>query len=252
MKYTETEIEEMIKEYRESLKPDWTKLLTEQTPRGKDLEKPSVIKQYDKGEIISLDQDVNDLGKGTLHDIIMSRRSIRKYTDEFMTLHELSYLCKLTCHIRRIGDGYALGVVPTGGARSTLETYIYVNHVKGLKQGLYHYMKDTGNIRLINEDLSEEQVNESLLGQLRNAAVVFYFSATPYRSEYKYSFTAHKMVAMEAGHASQNLYLASESIGYGMVAIAAYDQTKADLLLELDTSNEFVLYAATIGKKNIE
>lgn len=249
MKYTEAEIAKMIQEYRESLKPDWTKLHTDQTPRGKDLEKPSVVKQYSKGEIVLLDQDVSDLGLGSLHDIIMSRRSIRKYSDAFMSLRELSYLCKLTCHIRRVGDGFALGVIPTGGARNTLETYIYVNKVQGIKKGMYHYMKDTGNIRLIDESLTDVQVDESLLGQLRDAAVVFYFSATPYRSEYKYSFTAHKMVAMEAGHASQNLYLATESIGYGMVAIAAYDQDKADQLLKLNTSDEFVVYAATVGKK---
>ena len=47
----------MIKLYRESLRPDWTTLLTEQTPRGKELETPSVIKNYDHGEIIDLDKE---------------------------------------------------------------------------------------------------------------------------------------------------------------------------------------------------
>jgi nitroreductase len=56
------------------------------------------------------------------------------------------------------------------------------------------------------------------------------------------------MIAMEAGHACQNLYLAAESIDFGAVAIAAYDQKKADQLLELD-EEEFVIYAATVGKK---
>ena len=56
------------------------------------------------------------------------------------------------------------------------------------------------------------------------------------------------MIAMEAGHACQNLYLAAESIDCGVVAIGAYHQQKADQLLELD-EEEFVIYAATLGKK---
>jgi SagB-type dehydrogenase family enzyme len=251
MKYSENQINEMIKTYRESLKPLWKKLHTEQTPRGKDMEKPSVVKTYNEGEIVVLSQDVNDLGKKSVYDTIMDRRSIRKYTDEIMSFNELSYLCKLTCHIRMNGGSYALGVVPTGGARNSLETYIYVNRVEDLESGLYHYMKDTGNLRLINKDITNDMVNESLMGQLRNANVVFYWTTIPYRSEYKYSFTAHKMIAMEAGHACQNLYLAAESIDYGVVALCAYNQEEADKLLSLN-EEEFVVYAATVGKKNKE
>jgi len=249
MKYTEKEINELIKVYRESLKPNWNLLHTEQTPRGKALEKPSIYKTYQEGEVIELNQDIANLSNRTLDDIIMSRRSIRKYSKDLISFDELSYLLKLTCDIRQIGNGFALGVVPTGGARNTLETYFYANNVEGLNKGLYHYQKDTKNIRLIKKDVDPESVNDSTLGQLRDTGIVVFWSTIPYRSEYRYIFTAHKMIAMEAGHASQNLYLAAESIDCGMVAIAAYDQSKVDKLLELDGEDEFVVYVATVGKK---
>jgi SagB-type dehydrogenase family enzyme len=141
-----------------------------------------------------------------------------------------------------------MGVIPTGGATSTLETYFYVNKAEGFDKGLYHYKKDTNQLQLIHKGLSEELVNEAISGQLREAALVVFWTATPYRGEYKYQFVTHKMIAMEAGHACQNLYLAAESIDCGVVAIAAYNQVKADQLLDLN-KEEFVIYAATLGKK---
>lgn len=178
----------------------------------------------------------------------MSRRSIRKYQDISLSLDELSYIMKLTCHIRKIRPGIAQGVVPTGGARNTLETYIYIRKAEGLKPGIYHYMKDTGNLRLIDETIKDETVNEALNHQLRDAAAVVIWTCIPYRSEYKYSFTAHKMIAIEAGHACQNLYLACEAIDYGVVALNAYSQEKLDNLLHVG-DEEFVVYCATLGKK---
>ena len=109
-------------------------------------------------------------------------------------------------------------------------------------------MKETNNIRLISDSITDLDVNEALFGQLRDCAVSVFWSAIPYRSEYKYSFTAHKMIAIEAGHACQNLYLACEAIDCGMVAIAAYDQEKADKLFKIG-EEEFIVYCATLGKK---
>jgi SagB-type dehydrogenase family enzyme len=76
----------------------------------------------------------------------------------------------------------------------------------------------------------------------------------PYRSEWRYSLEAQKYALLDAGHVCQNLYLACEAIGCGTCAIGAYDQKLADELLDLssepsyDKDNEFVVYAAAVGK----
>ncbi len=57
-----------------------------------------------------------------------------------------------------------------------------------------------------------------------------------------------KMIALDAGHLCQNLYLASEAIGAGTCAIGAYDQDKMDAILDVDGKEEFVIYAAPVGK----
>ena len=249
MGYTLDKIKKLNKIYRESLRPDWTQLDYEQTDKGQKLPKPNVCKSYDSKEIVTLIKDDLHLSDRNLYDIIMSRRSIRQYENVNMTIQELSYLCKLTCSISKIGPGYAFGVIPTGGATSSQETYLFINNVESVNRGLYHYKKDTGDLELVREELTKIDVNKAILNQLRDCAVVFFFTTTPYRAEYKYQYVSHKMLAIEAGHASQNLYLASESIGYGMVAIAAYDQKLSDELLQLNPEKEFVIYVATVGKK---
>lgn len=62
----------------------------------------------------------------------------------------------------------------------------------------------------------------------KKAAVMFAWSTTPYRSEWKYDISAHKKILIDIGHVSQNLYLASESIHAGACAIGIYDQKLID------------------------
>lgn len=59
---------------------------------------------------------------------------------------------------------------------------------------------------------------------------------------------AHKVIALDAGHVCQNLYLACEAIDAGTCAIAAYDQEELDELLGLDGEEEFSIYLAPVGK----
>ena len=66
--------------------------------------------------------------------------------------------------------------------------------------------------------------------------------------EWRYHLAAHKVIALDAGHVCQNLYLAVEAIGAGTCAIAAYNQEIMDRLLKLDPKEEFAIYMAVVGK----
>lgn len=59
---------------------------------------------------------------------------------------------------------------------------------------------------------------------------------------------SHKVIALDAGHVCQNLYLACEAVGAGACAIAAYDQDAMDELLGVDGRDEFTVYLAPVGK----
>ena len=97
----------------------------------------------------------------------------------------------------------------------------------------------------------DRRIVQAALGQPYpgEAAVTFIWTAVPYRMEWRYGIVAHKVIAVDAGHVCQNLYLACEAIDAGACAMAAYDQEGMDELLRVDGQDEFTIYLASVGRK---
>lgn len=55
---------------------------------------------------------------------------------------------------------------------------------------------------------------------------------------------------IDAGHITENLYLAATSIGLGGCAIAALEEEICNKKFKLDGDNEFIFYAMPIGTIN--
>ena len=83
---------------------------------------------------------------------------------------------------------------------------------------------------------------------LARAAAVFVWTALPARTEWRYGPASVKVIALDAGHVCQNLYLACEAVGAGTCAVAAYHQQLMDRLVQVDGEEEFVIYLAPVGK----
>lgn len=187
-----------------------------------------------------------------LSSAIRNRRSRRDYQPQPLTLEELSFLLWATQGIRQfIDQGHAYRTVPSAGCRHALETYLAVLRVDGLLPGVYRYLPREHQLLFeFSEDRLGEKVSRAAFRQPypARAAVTFIWSAIPYRMEWRYGLAAHKVIALDAGHVCQNLYLACEAIGCGTCAVAAYDQEAMDRLLRLDGEEEFVIYLAPVGK----
>lgn len=224
-----------------------------ESDQKKQLPQPPLTKDAITDNIIKLTKDFSAVIKEENYlDLLKERKSNRVYKKESVTLEQLSFLLWTTQGIKEIrGDNYAtVRYVPSGGARHALETYLAVLNVEGLKKGIYHYLPMDHSLELIEAvDNLEVKVSDSLCKQkfAGKAAVVFYYSAVPYRSEWRYPLEAHKLVLIDAGHAVQNLYLSCGAIGCGTCAIAAYNQELADKLFRLDGEEEFIIYAAPVG-----
>lgn len=243
--------EQKISSNRQIFYEDWRELRDIETDRQKKLPRPIMFKQAKEGNsTIACIKEFPTITQKTLSECIQNRRSLRKYSKTPLTFEEVSYLLWETSRVMDYKPGVTFRTIPTGGATNSMETYVYFNNVKGYSKGLYHYIQDKHQLTLLDESSDlEGRVNDSLNHQLRDASVVFFFSAVLYRSEYKYVYFAHKMIAIEAGHACQNLSLASEVIDSGAVALCAYVQELVDKLLQLDGKEEFVTYAVPVGKR---
>lgn len=187
-------------------------------------------------------------------DIINNRQSWRSYSNDSITLQELSFLLWCSQGVKKVtANNYAtLRTVPSGGARHPFETYLIINNVNGLEKGIYRYLALSHSIVLLKEGDFSEDVAAAALNQnfLTNSAVVFIWSCIPYRGEWRYLDASHKVMLLDSGHVCQNLYLACGAINCGTCGVAAYDQTSMDKLLGIDGNEEFTLYLAPVGKLN--
>jgi len=183
---------------------------------------------------------------------VKSRKSRRQYLSDSLTLEELSFLLWVTQGIReKVGAATAFRTVPSAGCRHALETYLGVLNVAGLEQGIYRYLPVEHQLLAVSQEknlstkITTAALNQSFVGK---AAVTFIWTAIPYRMEWRYDLAAHKVIAIDAGHVCQNLYLACAAINAGTCAIAAYHQGFMDELLGVDGIDEFVIYLAPVGK----
>ena len=59
----------------------------------------------------------------------------------------------------------------------------------------------------------------------------------------------YRYLLLDAGHVCQNLALAAEQISSAICPIAAFNDVDLNKALNLDGENEFVVYLASLGKK---
>jgi SagB-type dehydrogenase family enzyme len=193
------------------------------------------------------------LGRMPIGEAISRRESVRDYSAVAFSQEELSALLWATQGVRKVlSPTTALRTVPSAGARHAFETYLMASRIEGLSSGLYRYLPFENQLAQLAVD---EQIGRkaaaACLGQsfVAAAAVTFFWTAIPARVEWRYDLAAHKVIAIDAGHVCQNLYLACTSLGAGSCAIAAYDQNACDRLLGVDGDEEFTVYIAAVGKR---
>jgi len=187
-----------------------------------------------------------------LHEALKNRRTRRAYSQKALSLKELSFLLWATQGIRgELNENRTYRSVPSAGCRHAFETYLAVFQVESLAKGVYRYLPVGHKLEKISEPEDLENLTIQAASRQKFAgqgAVTFFWSVLPYRMEWRYGDTAFKLIAIDAGHICQNLYLACEGIGAGTCAIIAYEQDLADAIIGADGEEEFVIYMAPVGK----
>ncbi len=186
-------------------------------------------------------------------ELVETRTTVRKYTPAPpMTLKELSYLLWCTQGIKMVAsDGYTRRNVPSAGATHPFETYLLVNCVEDLAQGLYRFLPYEHTLICDSKEAAKKEELEAAFlhrPMIPESIVTFIWAADMRRSEHKFSERACRYVMMDAGHVCQNLYLAAQTIRYGCCAIGHFDDDLLNKALKIDGENFFAVYAATVGR----
>jgi SagB-type dehydrogenase family enzyme len=197
----------------------------------------------------------------SLWQAVLRRRSVRQFTDDPLSLEDLSRLLWAGAAVTRIAPNQLYRAAPSAGALYPIETYIAANRVRDLPAGLYHYrvagVDDAGNVHPGGGHALEQLHTRGIGGELAQAALaqglvahsaaVFLWTAVFPRSRWKYRERAFRYVYLDAGHVAAQVSLAAVALGLGTCQIGAFFDEMIDGLLGVDGETEATLYLTAVG-----
>jgi SagB-type dehydrogenase family enzyme len=186
----------------------------------------------------------------SLEEAIAARRSVRSYSEDSLSMAELSQILFAAQGITARRGDYALRSAPSAGGTYPIEVYAFANRIEGLVPGIYHYLPGGHAIELVKAGPHGKSLASVCLGQSmpEEAALSVVLTAVPERTMSRYGDRGIRYVHMEAGHISQNICLECASLGLGAVPIGAFDDTGLNRLIGLDGEQEISLYVNSIGR----
>ena len=232
------------------------KAIQPESPQELGVPQPPLELPYDEAQpLIALpDPHTVEPVSASLMELIEQRSSVRRYTPQPLSLADLSVLLWCTQGVKPLNvPNMTLRTVPSAGGRHPFETLLLVHRVEGLEPGLYRYIASRHSLIALrlDEPTLSGRVQRACdnQAQIDMAAVMFLWVAVAERTTWRYGERGYRYLHLDAGHVCQNLYLAAWSIGGGTCAIGAFDDHSLNGVLELDGESQFVIYAATVGKR---
>ncbi|MDK2781391.1 MAG: hypothetical protein PWR13_419 [Archaeoglobi archaeon] len=168
-------------------------------------------------------------GLMSVETALMRRRSIREYSDEPLSLREISQILWSAQGVKEGGRRTS----PSAGATYPFEIFAAVREVEELAAGIYHYDPFEHAIRMVrrgdfSKELQRACLNQRWVGEASaNLVLVAHYERT---TRY-YGERGIRYVHMEAGHIGQNIYLQATAMNLGTVAIGAFhDHEVAEII----------------------
>jgi SagB-type dehydrogenase family enzyme len=186
-------------------------------------------------------------------EAIRTRVSGRQFDSAPLGARQLSTLLYLANAVRRVVQAgphpwYQRNVASSGNLGS-VEIYPIVLNVTDVEPGIYHF--DT-----VRHDLAQLRT-----GQFRNwlhervffqcefsyASVALALTGAIGRLTAKYSVRGYRLALLDAGHVSENLYLAGTALGLQVCATAGFIDDEVDAALGLDGLDAASLLVVLVG-----
>ena len=200
--------------------------------------------------------------KTPLDDLLAGRATCRNFDPAFsLPLDELSAV------LHRVFGAQATQVLgpsavalkknsPSGGGLHPIEAFLLVQRVEGLSPGLYHYQCTEHALEPMQQLTAEALVplaHELVAGQrwFADAPVQILMAARFQRNYWKYRNhpKAWKVIQLDAGHLSQNLYLSATELGYGAFVTGAINDECAERLFEFDGLGTGAIAVCGFGRR---
>jgi putative peptide maturation dehydrogenase len=197
-----------------------------------------------------------------LDDLLEARATCRNFAPEFVLP-----LADLASVLHRVfgaqaTQALAAGAValkknsPSGGGLHPVEAFLLVQRVAGLAPGLYHY-HSVAHALVPLQPMSVQALaplaRELVAGQdwFANPPVQVLMAARFQRNFWKYRNhpKAWRVIQLDAGHLSQNLYLSATELGYGAFVTGAINDECAERLFGFDGLEIGAIAACGFGRR---
>ena len=169
-------------------------------------------------------------GTISVEQLLAQRRSVRDYQDAAL---ELSDVGQMLWAAQGITHAQGFRTAPSAGALYPLELYVVAGNITGLKDGIYHYdVRQHRLTKTLEDDIRSNLALAAYSQQwIKHAPAIIVFTAINERTTTKYGKRGKRYVYIEAGHAAQNLFLQTESLGLATVVVGAFsDKAVAEVM----------------------
>ena len=191
-------------------------------------------KMFGEGSVTSIELPAPiKKSDSSIEELLERRRSVRDYSDEPLSLTEISQLV-WSAQGKTHPDG--LRTAPSAGALYPLEVYLVAGKVEDLPAGIYKYKPGKHElVRVVDGDM-RKALSKAALGQscIEEAPAVIVITAVYERTMKKYGERGIQYAHIEVGCASENVYLQAGSLGLGTVFIGAFYDDKIRKVLNAD------------------
>lgn len=184
----------------------------------------------------------NIVGSVSLEKTLDERQSVRAYKNVPLDLEQLSQVLWAAYGKNK----WRKITAPSAGARYPLVMYVCVGNVKDIAPGMYRYNPQEHAMTLLSKEDKRDKLTEAAYRQkfISQAPAVIVISANYSLTFSHYGERGIRYVAMESGHASQNLYLQATALKLGTVAVGAFIDEKVQEALAI---KEDPLYIMPVG-----
>lgn len=179
-------------------------------------------------------------GAVSLEETLRARRSVRGFTDEAMSLTQLS---QLLWAAQGITEPQGRRTAPSAGARYPIELYVVAANVTGLPSAVYKYRPQGHELVRHLEGDRRSRLVEAAVRQdwILTAPAVVAITSVDERTRERYRDRTERYVAIEAGHVGQNICLQAVALGLGTTVVGAFQDDSVTAVLELDRSERPVV-----------
>lgn len=181
----------------------------------------------------------------SVEEALASRRSVREYTDQGLSLEELGQLLWSAYGVTS-PEGYR--TAPSAMTLYPLRIYVVAALIEGLPVGLYRHDPVDRTLEVLKDSDFRAELYACTFDQkpVRTAPAVILFTGVYSVAEKVFGASGSEYVHMDLGHAGQNVHLQAESLGLGTVVIAAFRREAVRELFDLP-AEETPLYLMPVG-----